>query len=63
MTIVALVIGMVVANLIHPGLGMNIDPKSLDASAAKTYMGNVEHVSNIQDFFMNIILYFCWGFY
>lgn len=55
MTIVALVIGMVVANLIHPGLGMNIDPNSLDASAAKAYMGNVEHVSNIQDFFMNII--------
>lgn len=55
MTIVALIIGMITANMLHPGLGMNIDPNSLDASAAKSYMGNVEHVENIQDFFMNII--------
>lgn len=55
MTIVALVIGMIIANILHPGLGLNIDPNSLDASATKAYMGNVEHVENIQDFFMNII--------
>ena len=55
MTIVALIIGMITANMLHPGFGMNIDPNSLDASAAKSYMGNVEHVENIQGFFMNII--------
>lgn len=55
MTIVALVIGMVTANLLQPGFSLHIDPNSLDASAAKAYMGNVEHVENIRDFFMNII--------
>ncbi len=55
MTIVALIIGMVTANLLKPSLGLNIDPNTLDASAAKAYMGNVEHVANMQDFFMNII--------
>ncbi|BCD90677.1 hypothetical protein fh0823_08160 [Francisella halioticida] len=55
MTIVALIIGMITANMLHPGLGLNIDPNSLDASAAKSYIGNVEHVGNIKDFFMNII--------
>jgi aerobic C4-dicarboxylate transport protein len=55
MTIVALIIGMVTANLLKPGIGLNIDPNSLDASAAKAYMGSIEHVDNIQNFFMNII--------
>lgn len=50
MTIVALIIGMVTANLLKPSLGLNIDPNTLDASAAKAYMGNVEHVANMQDF-------------
>ncbi|AEB28446.1 C4-dicarboxylate transporter DctA [Francisella hispaniensis] len=55
MTIVALAIGMLTANILHPGLGLNINPNSLDASAAKAYMGDVEHTSGIQDFFMSII--------
>ncbi|GAB4222531.1 MAG: C4-dicarboxylate transporter DctA [Francisella sp.] len=55
MTIIALIIGMLVANIFKPGLGLNINPNSLDTSAAKTYIGNIKHVSNIQDFFMNII--------
>ncbi|MDE5018707.1 cation:dicarboxylase symporter family transporter, partial [Francisella tularensis subsp. holarctica] len=42
-TIVALAIGMLTANILHPGLWLNINPNSLDASAEKAYMGDVEH--------------------
>ncbi|MDE5031853.1 cation:dicarboxylate symporter family transporter, partial [Francisella tularensis] len=54
-TIVALAIGMLTANILHPGLGLNINPHSLDASAAKAYMGDVEHASGIKDYFMSIL--------
>ena len=37
MTTVALVIGLIVVNLWRPGLGMNIDPASLDTKAVATY--------------------------
>src|SRR4051794_32192491 len=37
MTTVALVIGLVVVNLWQPGVGMNIDPASLDTKAIATY--------------------------
>jgi aerobic C4-dicarboxylate transport protein len=33
----ALVVGLVVGNLVHPGLGMNIDPASLDAGAVSDF--------------------------
>src|SRR6478672_3028338 len=33
----ALIIGMIVANLVQPGHGLNIDPASLDASAVTKY--------------------------
>ncbi|QLE78654.1 C4-dicarboxylate transporter DctA [Francisella sp. Scap27] len=54
-TIVALSIGMIIANLVKPGIGLNIDPNSLDINSAKAYMGNVEHMESVQDFFMDII--------
>lgn len=54
-TVAALVIGMVVANLIHPGSGMNIDPATLDVASVKAYVGNVKHVEGISAFLMNIV--------
>lgn len=33
----ALIFGMVVANVVHPGAGMHIDPASIDASAVSGY--------------------------
>ena len=33
----ALVVGLTVANLVHPGAGMNIDPATLDAKAVEGY--------------------------
>ncbi|KEI34663.1 aerobic C4-dicarboxylate transporter for fumarate, L-malate, D-malate, succunate [Francisella sp. W12-1067] len=54
-TVVALTIGMVVANIFKPGISLNIDPNSLNINSAKAYMGNVEHVEGMKDFLMNII--------
>ncbi|MFW2074455.1 dicarboxylate/amino acid:cation symporter [Acinetobacter gerneri] len=54
----ALIIGMIVANVIQPGHGLNIDPAVLQASkdAAKisTYVEKA-HDTNIVSFLMNII--------
>ncbi|WP_279480009.1 dicarboxylate/amino acid:cation symporter [Aureimonas sp. SK2] len=50
----ALVIGLVVANVAHPGAGLNIDPASLDAGAVATYTQKA-HDSSIVGFLMNII--------
>ncbi|MBA0181809.1 cation:dicarboxylase symporter family transporter, partial [Pectobacterium carotovorum] len=34
---IALIIGLVVVNVVQPGVGMNIDPSTLDASAVAVY--------------------------
>ena len=34
----ALMIGLVVANVVHPGAGMNVDPATLDATAVAQYV-------------------------
>ncbi|MET0535245.1 MAG: dicarboxylate/amino acid:cation symporter [Steroidobacter sp.] len=50
----ALVIGMIVANVVQPGAGMNIDPSTLDAGAVATYASKA-HEQSIVGFLMNII--------
>ena len=50
----ALVIGLVVANTLHPGSGLNIDPATLDAGKVATYVTKA-HDSSIVGFLMNII--------
>jgi len=50
----ALIIGLVVANTLHPGSGLNIDPQSLDAGKVATYVTKA-HDSSIVGFLMNII--------
>ncbi len=50
----ALVVGLVVANVIHPGTGMNIDPATLDTKAVATYTAKA-HEATITGFLMNII--------
>lgn len=50
----ALVIGMVVANLVQPGQGMNIDASSLDPKSIKDYVdASKEH--SLTSFILNII--------
>ena len=50
----ALVVGLVVANLVQPGAGLNIDPATLDASAVKTYTDKA-HDAGIVKFLLDII--------
>jgi aerobic C4-dicarboxylate transport protein len=50
----ALVIGLIVINLLQPGVGINADPATLDASSVKAYASTAEQLSTT-DFVMNII--------
>jgi DAACS family dicarboxylate/amino acid:cation (Na+ or H+) symporter/aerobic C4-dicarboxylate transport protein len=50
----ALIIGLVVVNLVHPGRGMNIDASTLDSRAIATYTATA-HQHGALDFLMNII--------
>ena len=51
---IALIIGLIVANIIRPGDGLNISPASLDASKVEGYVTKA-HDSSIVGFLMNII--------
>jgi aerobic C4-dicarboxylate transport protein len=50
----ALAIGLVVVNVIRPGAGFNVDPKTLDASAVATYARAATEQS-AADFFLHVI--------
>ncbi len=50
----ALIIGLVVANVVQPGSGLNIDPATLDVTAVKTYADKA-HDASIVGFFLDII--------
>lgn len=50
----ALIIGMVVANIIKPGAGLNIDPSTLQADKVAQYVEKA-HDSSITGFLMDII--------
>lgn len=51
---IALIIGLIVANVIRPDDGLNISPASLDASKVESYVAKA-HDSSIVGFLMNII--------
>jgi aerobic C4-dicarboxylate transport protein len=50
----ALIVGLIVANLVQPGAGLNIDPASLDAASVADYSAKA-HDQSIVAFLMNII--------
>jgi len=50
----ALVVGLVTANVIQPGRGLNIDPSTLNAGAVTQY-SSAAHETTIQGFLMGII--------
>lgn len=50
----ALLIGLLVGNLAHPGSSFNVDPKTLDARAVADYAGQAK-AQNITDFLVHII--------
>src|SRR6202050_4967253 len=50
----ALLIGIVVGNLVHPGSGFNVNVATLDAKAVADYAGQAKS-QNVTDFLMHII--------
>lgn len=54
MSTIALAIGLIVVKIYKPGVGMNIDPSTLDAASVAAYATQAEHMSTV-GFFMNII--------
>lgn len=50
----ALAIGLLVANLLQPGAGFNVDPATLDSSAIAQYTSKA-HAQSSVDFLLNII--------
>jgi len=50
----ALAIGLVVGNIVQPGAGLNIDPRTLDTSAVSTYVSQA-HEQSLVAFLLNII--------
>ncbi|HTS20070.1 MAG TPA: C4-dicarboxylate transporter DctA [Verrucomicrobiae bacterium] len=53
-SMLALVMGLVVANVLKPGAGMNIDPATLDAGAVASYTTTAKSQS-VVGFFLDII--------
>lgn len=51
---VALIIGLLMINIIKPGVGMNIDPSTLDTAAVTAYTGPANQMSTIE-FILNVI--------
>ncbi|MFT4191250.1 MAG: dicarboxylate/amino acid:cation symporter [Comamonas sp.] len=50
----ALIVGMIVAHVVQPGAGMNINPAELDQGAVKTYVAK-SHEMSLVGFAMDII--------
>ena len=50
----ALVLGLIVANVVRPGAGMNIDPASLDAGKVADYADEA-HASTLTGFLLDIV--------
>jgi aerobic C4-dicarboxylate transport protein len=53
-TTLALLVGLLVINLWHPGTGMNINPATLDPNIARGYV-NKSHDQSVVGFLLNII--------
>jgi aerobic C4-dicarboxylate transport protein len=51
---VALLIGLVVGNVVHPGSGFNVDPAALDAKAVAEYAGQAK-AQSVTQFLVHII--------
>jgi aerobic C4-dicarboxylate transport protein len=50
----ALAIGLVVANLVHPGQGLNVDPHSLDMTKVQSYVARA-HDQSVTGFLLGIV--------
>ncbi len=55
LTILALVLGLLVINISKPGVGMHIDPASLDTQSIKSYAPAAQEMEHPVDFILHII--------
>lgn len=55
MSTFALLIGLVVVNLLHPGVGMNVDPATLDGNSIHTYTAAAQKSAGVVDFLLNMV--------
>jgi len=53
-TPLALLIGLIVVNVLHPGVGINADPSTLDIKSVSAYATTAQQLS-VVDFILNII--------
>ena len=53
-TTLALIIGLVVINVLKPGVGMNIDPSTLDPQSVADYVTKSKSTNTV-DFLLHII--------
>ncbi|OUL91379.1 cation:dicarboxylate symporter family transporter, partial [Paraburkholderia hospita] len=53
-SVLALVVGLVIVNVVQPGAGMNVDPKTLDAKAVASITSG-RKLESTTEFLMNII--------
>jgi len=51
----ALVVGLIVGELVHPGQGFNVDPASLDPAVAAGYVDKAKHGEGWVAFVLNLI--------
>jgi aerobic C4-dicarboxylate transport protein len=51
---IALIVGLVIVNVIHPGVGMNVDVKTLDTKGIAAYTGPGK-IGTTTDFLLNVI--------
>jgi aerobic C4-dicarboxylate transport protein len=54
LTTIALIIGLVMVNILKPGVGMNVDLSQVDTSVVKGYIAQTQHQDTIS-FLINII--------
>jgi len=54
MSTVALVVGLLMINLLHPGSGMNVDPHTLDPASVAAYTGPGK-MQSVTEFLLNVI--------
>ncbi|CAN5191736.1 C4-dicarboxylate transporter DctC [soil metagenome] len=54
-TTIALIIGLLVINILKPGVGMNIDPASLNTESVESYTSAAAKPESVSDFILHII--------
>jgi aerobic C4-dicarboxylate transport protein len=54
MSTVALAVGLLVMNILHPGRGMNVDPRTLDTASVAAYT-DPKKLQSVTEFLLNVI--------